>query len=113
VALRTCTGEDIVVATTPDAAPGTPHLDFDEVARLVTAIEHDLAGVQAGRGNLEALREEVRALGALLEASPGQREMGHGLERVHRLLDGVAEVAVEDGFKAADYLARIGRMLAL
>ena len=99
--------------TTPESTPGTPPLNLAEVARLVTAIEHDLAGVQAGRGDLQALRDEVRALGALLEASPAQHEMGHGLERVHRLLGGVAEVAVEDGFKAADYLARIGRMLAL
>lgn len=101
------------MATTPDTAPGTPHIDLDEVATIVAAIEHDLAGIKAGEDNLDALRAEVNALGALLEASAGQQAMGHGLHRIHRLLDGIAEAAVEDGFKAADYLARIGKMLAL
>ncbi len=99
---------------TPGDAAGDPTpLDMAEVAALVTAIEQDLALVRAGAGDLDALRDEVSALGRLLEAEPGQQEMGHGLRNVHGLLAGLTEIAVEDGFKAADYLARIGKMLAL
>lgn len=91
-------------------SPGTPPIDVDEVARLVAAIERDLEHVQAGRADLQALRDEVRALGALLDTSAADHAMGEGLQQVHRRL---TDIAVEDGFKAADYLARIGRMLAL
>ena len=101
--------------TIPDT--GTPgdarNIDLAEVAKLVAAIEDDLARVQAGSRDVDALRDEVRALSSLLNANAGQQEMDHGLQNVQRLLGGIEAVAVEDGFKAADYLARIGKMLAL
>ena len=101
--------------TTPETrTPGDArNIDLAEVAKLVAAIEEDLARVQEGSSDVEALREEVRALNRLLDANADQQEMGPGLQNVQRLLGGIEAVAVEDGFKAADYLARIGKMLAL
>ena len=97
------------------AGPAT--VDLDEVAKLVASLEQDLAGVKAGSGDLQALRDEVRALGAILGAilgaSPDQERVGHRLRTIHGIIDNAVDVVIDDAIKAADYAGRIGRMLGL
>ena len=103
------------MAKPPQGAPSVP-VDLDEVAKLVAALERDLAGVKQGSRDLQTLRDEVRALGEALDtgdASPDQERVGHRLRTIHGIIDNAVEVVMEDGIKAADYAARIGRMLGL
>ena len=96
------------------AATGTVNLD--EVAKLVAALEKDLAGVKAGSQDLQALRDEVRALGEALAARDAPADHLHvsnSLKTIHGIIDNAVDVVVEDGIKAADYAGRIGRMLGL
>jgi hypothetical protein len=95
---------------TPNASP---QVDLDEVAKLVEALERDLAGVKQGSRDLQTLRDEVRALGEALDADSDQAHVGHRLRTIHGIIDNAVEVVMEDGIKAADYVARIGRMLGL
>jgi hypothetical protein len=83
-------------------------IDLDEVARLLKALEADLARVQAGTGDTEALRAEVEALRDALHSSDEGtlRESLHGL---HRFFDDAADTA----YKGSQYLGDIGRMLGM
>lgn len=88
-------------------------VDLDEVAKLVAALERDLAGLKQGSGDMQALRDEVRALAAVLNAAPDTAHVGARLKTIHGLVDRAFEAVVEDSIKAADYAGRIGRMLGL
>ncbi len=92
---------------------GPAPVDLDEVAKLVASMEQDLAGVKAGSRDLQALRDEVRALGVILGASPDQEGVGHRLRTIHGIIDSAVDVVIDDALKAADYAGRIGRMLGL
>lgn len=94
--------------------PGT--VDLDEVAKLVAALEQDLASVKAGSRDLQTLRDEVRALGEALEAKDApadHSQVGDSLKNIHGMIDNAVDVVIEDSLKAADYAGRIGRMLGL
>jgi hypothetical protein len=97
--------------------PAAPNpVDLDEVAKLVSALERDLAGVKAGSRDLQTLRDEVRALTEVLEAEgapPDRARVGDSLKTIHGIIDSAVDVVVEDTIKAADYAGRIGRMLGL
>ncbi len=95
-------------------APGT--VDLDEVAKLVAALEQDLAKVKAGSRDLQTLRDEVRALGEALDTkdTPADHsQIGDSLKNIHSMIDNAVDVVIEDTLKAADYVGRIGRMLGL
>ena len=83
-------------------------VDLKEVARLVQALEDDLARVQAGSGDFDALRAEVEALRAALQA-PDQSEVRERLEGVHGFLGEAEGTAI----KSAQYIGDIGRMLGM
>jgi hypothetical protein len=96
------------------AAPGA--IDLDEVAKLVAALERDLAGVKAGSRDLQTLRDEVRALGEALKADRSPEDsarVGDSLRAIHNVIDNAVDVVVDDTMRAADYAGRIGRMLGL
>lgn len=95
---------------------GTGAVDLNEVSKLVAALEEDLASVKAGSRDLQTLRDEVRALGEALEAKDVPTDHAHvsdKLKIIHDIIDSAVDVVVEDSIKAADYVARIGRMLGL
>jgi hypothetical protein len=97
-------------------SPASGKVDLDEVAKLVAALEQDLAGVKAGSRDLQALRDEVRALSEALDAkdTPADHSLiGDSLKNIHGMIDNAVDVVVEDALKAADYAGRIGRMLGL
>jgi len=85
-------------------------VDLDAVSKLVAELERDLEMVKQGSGNVEALRGEGQALGLALKApNPDDHRISHGLKNIH----GAIDVIAEDALIAADYAARIGRMLGL
>jgi hypothetical protein len=94
------------------SAPGEQAIDLEQVARLVRALEHDLAQAQAqgGSGNIDALRAEVEALRHALNAHAGDDESVR--ERLHGVRDAFEE-SDSALFKGAQYIADIGRMLGM
>ena len=91
-------------------------VDLDEVAKLVAALEKDLAGVKAGSRDLQTLRDEVRALSQALEAKDTKADparVSDSLKSIHGMVDNAVDAVVEDTLKAADYAGRIGKMLGL
>ena len=102
--------------TEQSKSPASGTVDLDEVAKLVAALEQDLAKVKAGSRDLQTLRDEVRALGVALEAkdTPADHsQVGDSLKNIHGMIDNAVDVVIEDTLKAADYAGRIGRMLGL
>lgn len=90
--------------------PGKSNVDLDEVARLVAALERDLAKVRAGSGDVDTLRGEVAQLRQALAAPETARDEVHeGLHGIRALL----QKAESELFTDADYVARIGRMLGM
>ena len=89
-------------------------IDFDEVETLVTALARDLAKVQTGSKDVQALRDEVEALRTVLSSErAGVAGVSPRLERIHAIMNSAVDTVIEDAIKAADYVARIGRMLGL
>ena len=91
-------------------------VDLDEVAKLVAALEKDLAGVKAGSRDLQTLRDEVRALGVALEAKDAPADharVGSSLKTIHDIINNAVDIVVEDSIRVADYAGRIGKMLGL
>lgn len=89
-------------------------IDLAEAHRLLSALERDLHKVEAGQGDVSALREEVKALAAALESpSPDHGQVRQGLHSMHGTLSGLADTAAGGTLRLADYLARIGRMLGM
>jgi len=59
--------------STPDAnKQGTPEIDLDEVAKLLQALEQDLASVKGDAKDIQRLRDEVQTLKNVL-ISPVRR----------------------------------------
>ncbi len=86
-------------------------IDLAEVARLVAALENDLARVKSGSAGVEALRVEVEqlreALGSQSTVTPER------LHAVRGLLGGATGELEVDAIKAAGYLTQIGRLMGL
>jgi septation ring formation regulator EzrA len=85
-------------------------VDLQQVERLVTALEADLAKVRSGSADVESLRAEVDALKQALDSGERAHEPVHDrLRSIHGLLD----TLVDDAIQGARYLAEIGRMLGM
>ena len=89
-------------------------IDLDEVARLVGALERDLAQVRRGSRDMQLLRDEVETLKNLLN-SPIRRHhwVREGLQGMQRSIEDGLDAAKAEGFKAGQYLAEIGRILGM
>lgn len=89
-------------------------IDLDEVARLVGALERDLAKVRSGSRDIQLLRDEVETLKNVL-SSPIRRHhwVREGLQGMQRSIEGGLDVAKAEGLKAGQYLAQIGRILGM
>lgn len=89
-------------------------IDLNEVAKLVAALERDLASVKSGSQDVQALRNEVDALKNILDSSaPDDHHVSHRLQKIHTIFDDAVDSVVDDAKKAASYAAQIGRMLGL
>jgi hypothetical protein len=89
-------------------------VDFDEVTRLVDALEHDLEKVREGSSDIATLRSEVDQLrSALRSPQPPGHEVHSSLEKVRDLLHRAGDELIDDAVKVGDYVTRIGTMLGL
>ena len=95
--------------TTPQFSP--PTIDLAEVRRLVAALETDLGQVQSGSKDVQALRDEVEALRAVLHADDA--EVAPQLQQLHSSLGYMMDNIEAAAIVPADYIARIGRLLGL
>ena len=95
-----------------DIKPDTG-INLDEVAKLVGALEVDLADVKQGKQSVQTLRDEVDALKLALDRGGPTEGVRHRLTNIHGILDNAVDVVIEDGLKVADYASRIGRMLGM
>lgn len=85
-------------------------VDLQEVERLVTALEQDLAKVRTGSQDVQSLRDEVEALRALLNDQESAREpVNARLRSIQALMD----TLVDDMIEGARYVREIGRILGL
>jgi hypothetical protein len=89
-------------------------IDIEEVAKLIEALERDLARVRSGSRDLQPLRDEVETLKNVLN-SPIRRHhwVREGLHGMREAIESRLESAVADGLKAGQYIAEIGRILGL
>jgi hypothetical protein len=89
-------------------------IDFEEAAKLVHALERDLAGVRKGSRDVQLLRDEVETLKNVLN-SPIRRHhwVREGLHAVREAVENGMETVVADGLKAGQYIAEIGRILGM
>jgi len=89
-------------------------IDLEEVARLIEAIERDLAGIPSGSQDVQRLRDEVETLKNVLN-SPIRRHhwVSDGLHGVRTVLEEAIDVAVAKGLKTGQYLSEIGRILGM
>jgi hypothetical protein len=88
-------------------------VDLDEAARLVDALERDLAQLKSGGGDLEHLRADVEQLRAALASPQPHDEVHGGLTGLRERLHAAGDELLTDAVKTSDYLARIGRLLGL
>lgn len=89
-------------------------IDFEEVTRLIHALEQDLAKVRSGSSDVQLLRDEIETLKNVLN-SPIRRHhwVREGLQGMRRAIENGLDTVVADGFKASQYIAEIGRILGL
>lgn len=89
-------------------------IDFDEVSKLVRALERDLAQVRKGSRDVQLLRNEVETLKNVL-SSPIRRHhwVREGLHAVRMAFQEGLETITADGLKASQYIAEIGRILGM
>jgi len=89
-------------------------VDLNEAARLIDALESDLAKVRGGSADVRRLRDEVDALRKLLDAP--ETEHHWIIDRLHDLrdlLDETVDEAVYEGVTIGRYAAEIARILGL
>ena len=89
-------------------------IDLEEVARLVEALERDLAKLRSGSQDVQRLRDEVETLKNVLN-SPIRRHhwVSDGLHGVRTVLEEAIDAAVGKGIKTGQYISEIGRILGL
>ena len=89
-------------------------IDLEEVARLIEAIEQDLAGMPSGAPGVQRLRDEVETLKNVLN-SPVRRHhwVRDGLHDIREVFEDAVDTVVAEGIKGSRYIAEIGRILGL
>jgi len=92
---------------------GRRKVDLEEAARLVDALEQDLARVKSGQGGIDHLRMDVEQLRAALGSAQAQDEVHGGLAGLREKLHAVSDELLADAIRTGDYIARIGRLLGL
>jgi len=89
-------------------------INLEEVAKLVSALEQDLAKVRSGSRDVQLLRDEVETLKNVLN-SPVRRHhwVRDGLHGVRNAFENTLDTAIAEGLKGSQYIAEIGRILGL
>ena len=102
------------MSTTDANKPGAPEIDLDEVAKLLEALEQDLANVQGSEKDIQRLKDEVQTLKNVL-MSPVRRHhwVRDGLHGIRDVFENALDTAVAKGLKGSQYIAEIGRILGM
>ncbi len=81
---------------------GSKKIDLEKVAKLIDALERDLAKVQSGSRDVQLLRDEVETLKNVLN-SPIRRPhwVREGLHGMRQAIENGLETIVADGLKAS------------
>lgn len=89
-------------------------IDLEKAARLIDALERDLAKVRGGSADVQRLRDEVETLRNVLN-SPVPREhwVSDSLHEIRGLLDETVDEAVYEGMTVSRYAAEAARILGL
>lgn len=90
-----------------------PGVDLEETARLIDALERDLAQLKSGQGDLDHLRADVDRLRAALDSAQPQDEVHGGLSGLREKLHAASDELLTDAIRTGDYIARIGRLLGM
>ena len=88
-------------------------VDLDETARLIDALERDLAQLKSGQGDLDHLRADVEQLRAALASAQPHEEVHGGLAGLREKLHAATDELLTDAVRTGDYIARIGRLLGM
>jgi len=88
-------------------------VDLEETARLIDALEQDLAQLKSGQGDFDHLRADVEQLRAALASAQSQDEVHGGLAGLREKLHAASDELLTDAIRAGDYIARIGRLLGM
>lgn len=88
-------------------------VDLEETARLIDALEQDLAQLERGRGGLDHLRTDVEQLRAALASAEPHEEVQGGLAGLREKLHAATDELLTDAIRTGDYIARIGRLLGM
>lgn len=102
------------MTTAEDDKLSTPEIDLDEVAKLIEALEKDLANVQGNASDIQRLRDEVQTLKNVL-MSPVRRHhwVRDGLHGIQHVFENAVDTAMAKGLKGSQYIAEIGRILGM
>ena len=102
------------MSTTETDKQNAPEIDLDEVAKLLEALEKDLANVQGSEKDIQRLRDEVQTLRNVL-VSPVRRHhwVRDGLHGIRDVFENALDTAVAKGLKGSQYIAEIGRILGM
>ena len=82
-------------------------IDFEEVEKLVHALERDLEKIRGSSADIQRVRDEVETLKNVLK-SPVRRH-----HWVRDALHDIREGMVAEGAEVSRYVAEIGRILGL
>jgi hypothetical protein len=89
-------------------------VDLDRVAKLVQALEKDLAGAKADDATIRKLLAEIDAIkGALQSSAPRHEGVRENLHSMRDTMERAAGTVTGELWRDAPYLAEIGRILGL
>jgi hypothetical protein len=88
-------------------------VDLEEAARLIDALEQDLAQLKSGRGDLDHLRADVEQLRSALASAQPHEQVHGGLTGLREKLHAAGDELMTDAVRTGDYIARIGRLLGM
>ena len=88
-------------------------VDLKETARLIDALERDLAQLKSGQGDLDHLRADVEQLRTALASGQANEEVHGGLAGLREKLHAASDELLTDAIRTGDYIARIGRLLGM
>jgi hypothetical protein len=89
-------------------------VDLDRVAKLVQALEKDLAGAKADDATIRKLLAEIDAIkSALKSPAPGHEGVRDNLHSMRDTMERAAGTVTGELWRDAPYLAELGRILGL
>jgi hypothetical protein len=98
------------VTTPRDNDPG---IDLARVAKLVDALEKDLARAKPDEAHRRKLLREIEAIRNALTSPPKHSGIREGLHAIRQTMEHASGTLAGEMWRDAPYLAEIGRILGL